>query len=194
MPNHIRPFEEHPEIGIILDRERYLDDAVPQQLIFGAGIADVYPDQTVPPNGRTLTTPQIMTLSLLAIGCTSEHIADTLAIPQSTVKSQIARVRSKMDVHTTPSAIGTAYRCGMFVVRSAIQPADLTPPERLALAGKSGGKRVKEVATERDRSFHTVRVQLRTTYRKLRLTGIELATDQAAVTLYHMMKLDQVDE
>lgn len=69
----------------------------------------------VPPALSALTTRELEILSLVARGLTNTEIAATLFVGQTTVKTHIAHILTKLDLKDRAQAVVTAYECGFAV-------------------------------------------------------------------------------
>ena len=76
------------------------------------------PEETVPLL-RTLTSREREVLKLLARGLSNAQIAATLGVGETTVRTHVAHVLSKLEVATRVQAVVLAYEAGL------AQPANI---------------------------------------------------------------------
>jgi DNA-binding CsgD family transcriptional regulator len=127
--------------------ERELADAVENGPSSGAS------PRTSAGNVATLTDREQEILRKMAQGLTTGAIAVELFISPVTVRNHVARILSKLDVHTKLAAVAFAYQHGLIASEMLELPAHPTTPSqsprkadaaRASSAGKtSGGKSVR---------------------------------------------------
>lgn len=109
---------EHPSLAPLVHVLREQDaepSALEQEL--AAAVADAPasrpPSRKIDRDTVPLTTREREILRRMAEGLTTARIAETLSISPVTVRNHIARILSKLDVHTKLAAVAFAYRHGL---------------------------------------------------------------------------------
>jgi DNA-binding CsgD family transcriptional regulator len=88
-----------------------------------------------------LTAREQEILRRMARGLPTTDIAEQLFISPVTVRNHIARILSKLDVHTKLAAVAFAYRNGLIAPESGTSLPVNQPPERTSGAAKAAKRR-----------------------------------------------------
>ena len=104
-----------------LTGEALLAPSITRRLIEEFARLSVAPDTPVP-ELDLLTEREVDVLRLLASGLSTAEIADSLYIEQSTVKTHVTRLLSKLGLRDRTHAVVFAYECGLVRPRHGPRP------------------------------------------------------------------------
>jgi DNA-binding NarL/FixJ family response regulator len=113
-------------IRVVAAGEALLSPSITVRLI--ADYARRPPRREQPPALAELTARELEVLRLLARGLSNAEIAERLVLGDATVKTHVARIFSKLDLHDRSQAVVLAYESGL------VAPGDaaVNPPARAA--------------------------------------------------------------
>ena len=117
------PFELTAAVRAVYHAEAWLDPAVAKGLLadFKGAAASAIPDRA---ELSRITPREREVLILLAHGLTNQQISHHLVVAESTIKTHISRILTKLGIHERAQAVVTAYRTGL------VGPGDPLPPRR----------------------------------------------------------------
>ncbi len=93
-----------------------IEPSITQRLV--ERFAEPAPSGAIPPELGALTERELDVLRLLARGLSNAEIAAELVVAETTVKTHVARILSKLDVRDRVQAVVLAYESG-FITRGA---------------------------------------------------------------------------
>jgi DNA-binding NarL/FixJ family response regulator len=94
------------------DGDALIDPSVTRRLI-GRFARSLRPDDVAPTRLRQLTERELQVLRLIARGRSNSEIAADLVIEESTVKSHVGRILTKLDLRDRVQAVVLAYESGL---------------------------------------------------------------------------------
>jgi DNA-binding NarL/FixJ family response regulator len=108
----VRPEQLADAVRVVADGETLLAPAITQRLV-QQYVRRARPGTTRPPGLDTLTDREVSVLRLIARGHSNAEIAAGLFLSQTTVKTHVAHVFSKLGLRDRAQAVVVAYESGL---------------------------------------------------------------------------------
>ncbi|TCO36075.1 DNA-binding NarL/FixJ family response regulator [Kribbella steppae] len=108
----VRPEQLADAVRVVADGETLLAPAITQRLV-QQYVRRARPGTTRPPGLDTLTDREVSVLRLIARGDSNAEIAAGLFLSQTTVKTHVAHVFSKLGLRDRAQAVVVAYESGL---------------------------------------------------------------------------------
>jgi DNA-binding NarL/FixJ family response regulator len=108
-------------IRCVADGDALIDPSVTRRLI-ARFARSLRPEESAPARLRELTEREVQVLRLIARGLSNGEIAAELVIEESTVKSHVGRILTKLDLRDRVQAVVLAYEIGLVIANPATEP------------------------------------------------------------------------
>jgi DNA-binding NarL/FixJ family response regulator len=108
----VRPEQLADAVRVVAEGEMLLAPAITQRLV-QQYVRRTRPGTTRPPGLDTLTDREVSVLRLIARGRSNAEIAAGLFLSETTVKTHVTHVFSKLGLRDRAQAVVVAYECGL---------------------------------------------------------------------------------
>lgn len=108
----VPPAQLTSAIRVVSEGEMLVSPAITRRLL-ERFVSRPAPGQTVVPRLETLTEREVEVLKLIARGLSNQEIAGSLYLSETTVKTHVSRILSKMGLRDRVQAVVLAYESGL---------------------------------------------------------------------------------